>query len=681
MKINIGRTSINKCIIPTISLFILNTTLGFPQTWVQTPVFDFTTGNYSDSMTVGPQEMAIASNGMLYALTQTGSKHSTYIYSIDPAGNINWYDGVAVYGGIYTEYAYSLRATADNGCIFIVRHVNVPGYDNILKYDSTGNVEWNININTATDSSIKYVIPSHHNTYYMSKYFSLTEIDSAGQVIQSRGPFTENVYPVSSGDFIYQSGGAIIREDFAGNVNWSIPDSGYDLLTADTNNFYLRLGADVKKFNSHSGLLIWSKPMTIHSLYFAPNGQILSRDLSGDLSRYDSNGDLLWTKSYSFPYFGFSSAIIDQSDFIIAGGAYLSIPSGYLSNPYYSAFFARLDDAGIGVIDSTVSFFNGNANINTKATFADDGCYIAAALGNTGTGRDSVLFNYNPYIKSVFGTKWSTGFNSGLNHLFSDVDGNGVIDTSDLWQLSYNVDVNNIPGTWRIASGLPEVSVVCPVDTPQDGDTLELSIVIGTPTGPVDSIYSFSITIGFTGIQSVIPPAFHIPVSSFGDPSINLFSYIGTGLELALCRTDSMNAYVAGDTVAKSKVVFTSLAPTTGYYPIYFQFNAISYDGYSIPMTANFDSLYLFGINPGIEETALTEFNIFPNPASDILNIETKRQDNFMFDIYNSIGQHIYSDRCEDYCSIDVSKFPFGLYTILFKSEKHPIKRRFLVSH
>lgn len=53
---------------------------------------------------------------------------------------------------------------------------------------------------------------------------------------------------------------------------------------------------------------------------------------------------------------------------------------------------------------------------------------------------------------------------------------------------------------------------------------------------------------------------------------------------------------------------------------------------------------------------------IYPNPMQNTLNIEG--DDNMVINIYNSLGQNVYSIECETNVNIDVSNWKAGLYII-----------------
>ena len=67
----------------------------------------------------------------------------------------------------------------------------------------------------------------------------------------------------------------------------------------------------------------------------------------------------------------------------------------------------------------------------------------------------------------------------------------------------------------------------------------------------------------------------------------------------------------------------------------------------------------------GLDLTEIDNENyhtIYPNPIQNTLNIEG--DDNMVINVYNSLGQNVYSVECENNVNIDVSNWKAGLYII-----------------
>jgi hypothetical protein len=54
---------------------------------------------------------------------------------------------------------------------------------------------------------------------------------------------------------------------------------------------------------------------------------------------------------------------------------------------------------------------------------------------------------------------------------------------------------------------------------------------------------------------------------------------------------------------------------------------------------------------------------IFPNPTINIVNIRGNYNEQFTYDIYNSLGSIVSSGQC--YNQVDVSKLPSGIYFLI----------------
>ena len=69
-----------------------------------------------------------------------------------------------------------------------------------------------------------------------------------------------------------------------------------------------------------------------------------------------------------------------------------------------------------------------------------------------------------------------------------------------------------------------------------------------------------------------------------------------------------------------------------------------------------------------VEITSLFEANLYPNPTDNSLTIELKEAVDYDFQIVNTLGQTVYSDKIFGTKSIDVSNLQSGIYTLIFNS-------------
>jgi hypothetical protein len=65
----------------------------------------------------------------------------------------------------------------------------------------------------------------------------------------------------------------------------------------------------------------------------------------------------------------------------------------------------------------------------------------------------------------------------------------------------------------------------------------------------------------------------------------------------------------------------------------------------------------------GINDQFQSKLLVFPNPSTDLINIQSASNEQFTYDIYNSLGSIVISGQC--YNEVDVSKLPIGTYLLI----------------
>ena len=73
-------------------------------------------------------------------------------------------------------------------------------------------------------------------------------------------------------------------------------------------------------------------------------------------------------------------------------------------------------------------------------------------------------------------------------------------------------------------------------------------------------------------------------------------------------------------------------------------------------------------INSKIMPERITMGNVYPNPATDILQVYTKQNDNYNLEVYNLEGALILNTSFNQETTIDLSGFNQGVYLIKFSS-------------
>jgi len=76
-----------------------------------------------------------------------------------------------------------------------------------------------------------------------------------------------------------------------------------------------------------------------------------------------------------------------------------------------------------------------------------------------------------------------------------------------------------------------------------------------------------------------------------------------------------------------------------------------------------------------VAENKETIIRVYPNPANDILIIESETSMNSRFQIIDAIGRTVYSGLLSSSKSIlDINAFSRGSYTLIVENQKKPVR-------
>ena len=90
-----------------VSFLIMTLEIYSQSTWIKTQnIDDYLSGVNMDTLTVGPQEMCVTSNGTIISIFQPSPEHEIWLLAIDSLGNILWKKIIGTNGGIFHEHMY-----------------------------------------------------------------------------------------------------------------------------------------------------------------------------------------------------------------------------------------------------------------------------------------------------------------------------------------------------------------------------------------------------------------------------------------------------------------------------------------------------------------------------------------------------------------------------------------------
>jgi hypothetical protein len=650
------------------------------QTWVSTSFWDNsggTTVNFHPDQ-IGPLDIIKTGDGRIFSIVRRDPDVTNILLNIPRTGILTSGTIISHSGGIFSESSGDLMPTRDSGYVYSKLH-NSSGYIVITVTKTGRRGGW-----TKTYTTIPYpvIMPSSFGNALLIFRDSTQEIDENGNLLRTTAHSTGYMYTINDTDFIVNKGSSLSREDFNGNVRWYDSLALGTVIHVDTDYIYLNNGSLVSKIRSDNGNLIWQKSITFNYVSNTHDGGLITT-YGNQIERYDSLGILMWSRNIPFPVFGYKNIFEAAPNYFITGGAY-PCQSVTQYDPGYSFFLMSIDSSGHGEIDSTSHFYNGNANDNDSLSFGNDGAYIAAAMGNVGSARASGLPNFGTRI--VFCKDWPGAFSAGYNYKFSDYDGNGLIDTIDIANLSNDIHYPfRVSPSWRLTASNnsgPVLKIKYSSDTVIAGSSITAYLTMGTDSINVDSVYSFSMTMfepwnyDFTGATC------NIPNSSFGIVGTNVYSFFQSfysGLNFLLCRTDNHNTILRGDTIVSFVFTVKANALEGKYQPIIW-FNTITKDGYSANFTLEYDSVYINNLVNDIRNPQLKNYFVSPNPSQNF-KIETPDEIK-EFVVYDITGKEIYQNFPNgNFFNWNASDLPSGIYYLRCITSQNIYYSKAIVEH
>ena len=340
-------------------------------------------------------------------------------------------------------------------------------------------------------------------------------------------------------------------------------------------------------------------------------------------------------------------------------------------------------------VTKTSCVWPGDANGDGVAD-KNDVLALGVAYGDTGVKRPNASLNWSGQPCN----DWANSFKSGANYKNADCNGDGKVDSTDMAAVYKNYGYTHSKGNGSSGGPSdPPLSITFSKDSTLAGETVSATINLGSSSNPVSNAYGL---------------AFSIPYNSFyvhgGKASVNLSNcWLGTAgknliyllkddsansvIDFAVTRTDhkSMSGYgeigtvslvmqdnLGGKTWVNRKVVLTPSEVTL-----------ISSNETPIPIYAKSDSMIVTGPLAGISNQAsnvLKDIMLYPNPASQNINIDPGNQTLTGIRVVNEIGKVVFEqlDPAKGRIQIPVSTLNSGMYTVIINSKNGTVARQVL---
>ncbi|REJ81366.1 MAG: hypothetical protein DWQ44_09965 [Bacteroidetes bacterium] len=388
------------------------------------------------------KELSTTNFGSVYINIASANAKSN-IYKIENNGNFLWTAPHYGYLGPITRNRLSgLKATPDGGCIYSNNLESFASYhykrSEIYKFGRFGQQEYswtlpqyspvpNIYLQETFDIA---VLPNGYACLAEDSLYIINSINSSIRSLNFKGP--GKIYGFQNGDMFIVSPTFKGRIDNNGNVLYSLFGKIYNR----DSTFFVHTGDTLFQLDSQNGLYV-------NPIYFPAAGltNVLMQKDGGwlrysdfDIIKYDNVGIQKWSKHLHLPVFGVSLITELDTNYLLTGGTFLSqIYDWFGMNRNYSAFVFSIDSLGNSIMDSVSAMTSGDAN-DDNFFEGSDALYVALAQGSTGPVRKNSLSSssYDSNIVAEIGIDFPNSFLMGANHMQSDANGNGIVDSIDI---------------------------------------------------------------------------------------------------------------------------------------------------------------------------------------------------------------------------------------------------------
>jgi hypothetical protein len=197
-------------------------------------------------------------------------------------------------------------------------------------------------------------------------------------------------------------------------------------------------------------------------------------------------------------------------------------------------------------------------------------------------------------------------------------------------------------------------------------------------------LYNFNANIGDSSVVYPDSPSYHDSIISVVDSVKTIIINSNTLKKLYVHRI-ATPGWVAGNGIIIENI------GDLGY--MYYWYSGVCDATWVGPLrcyedtvigACKFDTIYSCDyVTVGINEYKdVPEIIVYPNPASNLINVETKFGSTFYYSIYNIYGKLVNTGILEAKLStIPVSDFSNGVYTIVMNTGNKAIIKRFIVEH
>ncbi len=347
---------------------------------------------------------------------------------------------------------------------------------------------------------------------------------------------------------------------------------------------------------------------------------------------------------------------------------------------------------------STDCVFPGDADKNGKADLYD---LMSIGMGFGKTGPERVNATPMEWVGQM-ALDWEESTASGVNYKHFDSDGNGIIDYQDITPIIHHYSPMEKGVDYTSSTG-PRISLDFEVDTifiNEDTEnivTLNAGIVVGSADVPMEDIYGMAL---FLDYDSTLTEATEGVMINYNDNCFiggqnEVIAYdqdlrSNQQADFAITRLNSqvVSGYGRVATVSFSIIIDVIDGRSERTIPFsvpIFGAKVINQQGNIVPISLDIKPAKVIFINENkptsvIDNSLANQVSVFPNPATENINIELTDLIGEQVNIFNSLGQKVATHKLDQTStSIPVNNLSPGIYILNIQTDKGLANKRVVV--
>jgi hypothetical protein len=315
---------------------------------------------------------------------------------------------------------------------------------------------------------------------------------------------------------------------------------------------------------------------------------------------------------------------------------------------------------------------------NSGATDMDDILALGLGYGSTGSMRDDMSIDW--YAHNAL--DWDTELPSGVNHKYTDCNGDGIINDDDTLAISTNFSLEHAVYYLKTTEGEIPLSFA-PVGPLVVGFN-SIPIVLGDAANMLDAIYGLRFTAFAEGIDidaASVKIQFNDSFLGLSDELLSLSKTI-TDVPAAsggVVKTNQINSSGFGIIGTLNFVVIDNIAGKTEGSPVNLRFENVK----AIDVNENEISLLAGELSLESPNVIVTQQNesiqVYPNPVTNNECYLITDEQVETIQLFNIYGALVYSSNNISTPKISLPELPSGQYLLQVQTNNGPISRQISV--